>query len=304
VVRAQVEQDLVGLSPQLLRLVVDDHDARGHHPGPPIERSSVVLGAEVPFQGVDLPGHRDVVEPGIGRGDESAGAVPQRDVPPWYREAASLHQRTSVRLRDGAHPGADLPQHLARQRAPAAASGCELGVQLGGRAPPALDDLGEGRAHLGAIARSTGEVDRGSADGCQRPTSRGGGGQSMSSFDEHSSGSQPAYVGGHQHVDRTRRAGHSPHPVQLQGIQPGEHAYAAIEDGGPPPVVPGGWPVVQRHNPGQQPTPRSPCSAAVADGAAGEARDLQVGDPHDRAAPEPVGKKCWTRGHARIVTAS
>ena len=211
------------------------------------------------------------------------------------RASASATERTPALISRSTSRGNALPRP---------ASGGELVVQLGGRAPPALDDLGEGRAHLRAIARSTGEVDHYPADGCRRPSSRGGGWQSMSSFDEHSSGSQPAYVGGHQHVDRTRRAGHSPHPVQLQGIQPGEHAQAAIEDGSPPPVVAGWRPVVQRHNPGQQPTPRSPCSAAVADGAAGEARALQVGDPHDRAAPEPVGKECWTRGHARIVTAS
>jgi len=75
--------------------------------------------------------------------------------------AAAVGNRTAAEAvalvaGDQRAPGADLPRNLAGQRAPAAASGCELGVQLGGRAPPALDDLGEGRAHLGAIARSTG----------------------------------------------------------------------------------------------------------------------------------------------------
>ena len=86
----------------------------------------------------------------------------------------------------------------------------------------------------------------------------------------------PPAVGRDQHVDRSRRARHALHPVQLQRVQSGDHrAGAGVEQGGRSVVVAVRRRVAQLDDAGQHRPPRPARPAAIPDRGPAEPEPFQ-----------------------------
>jgi hypothetical protein len=262
------------------------------------------------FAGVELPGHRDIVEPRIRYCDEAAGRIDDPRVPQRGREhPAVVQERARPGLRDRADPVGDLAEHLARNAGAALHPGLELAHELRRRRAAALHDLGDGGVHEIAFAAATGVIEHRTGQRSERPAARLGLREPVGALHECQAVAHAPPVRGREHVHRPARRGDALHAVQLQRVEPGDDGTRPrVEEGAPPAVVAASGAVVERDDAGCERLPGATGTAPLRDRGAAQAEAFKVADANHGGAAQRGDAVRWeiedaTRHAARVAAA-
>jgi hypothetical protein len=264
----------------------------------------------VPLTRLDLPQHRDVVEPAIADAKESTAGVAHLGIPPGLGQSRALPQLLRGALGGRSHSCREVGQHRPRDCRAAPSPRGELSPQRGDGAQATLHRVSEQFGYLCSRADPAcgiracpddgGERDAVADHRCRQPPR---------AFDVHELDGADLPRLRYQDVDLWPRTVSPPHGPSAQAVPPaGLHTRhhrvgAAKEKRGVHELIDGRAPGEQQDDARQHSLPRPALETALVDGAFGNAMCDQLAHRRDavreRCPQEsgPVGG----RGHQPIV---
>jgi len=255
----QFADDSLGVLGEPSRQRRQDRNARSSEACGPCLLAGVVLRAEVPCKGIDLPGERYVVEPGVCDAQRPATCVVHRRVPPRLGEPGASPHRPCGPFGRRSRPSADVPEDSSWDSRASALGFFHLAPELTDRAKAALHGVGE---QLGCVTRCrepTGPVDERPRHRRQRYAGTDDRGwQAMRAFDDDVAGARGLLVVGNEHVHESVGPRPAAHPVPARRFEAGDDGvWPGVEQARHDELIRGRLPAGQQDGAGQQELPRS-----------------------------------------------